>query len=66
MLADCIIHMDTESAAGMPAMMTGLEPMKGEGIFLRNVKGVELHRVIIKNCTGQTVNGDDTAEFILS
>ncbi|MBT9777511.1 glycoside hydrolase family 28 protein [Clostridium sp. MCC353] len=65
-LSDCTVSMDKEGTAGMPAMMTSMEPMKGKGFFLRNVKGVKLHRVTVKNCSGRPVDGDNTAEYELS
>lgn len=65
-LTDCSVFMDENGEAGMPAMMSNLEPMKGEGIFLRNVKGVKLHRVTVENSSGQSVNADETAEYEIS
>lgn len=65
-LSDCTICMDVDAEPGMPAMMSNLEPMKREGIFLRNVCGVVLHRVIIRNCAGEPINADETAEYVLS
>ena len=65
-LSDCVISMDPGAEPGMPAMMTQLEPMKGQGFFIRNAENIELHRVQIRNCEGELVNADETAGFTVS
>ena len=35
---------------GVPAMMCGMDPMKGAGIFVRNVKILSLKQVHIEGC----------------
>ncbi|MDY3920009.1 MAG: glycoside hydrolase family 28 protein [Candidatus Limivivens sp.] len=59
-IANTTIVMDPDGEPGLPAMMKDLEPMKGEGFYLRNVKNLQLSQVSVEGSRGEIVNADET------
>lgn len=57
------IIMDPNGKPGHTAMMGQLEPMKGEGFYLRYVKDLVLNQVFVEQAV-ETVNQDETVEFV--
>lgn len=46
------VEMAQGALPGLPAMMSGLEPMAGRGFFCRNVRGLEFDRVRVRGHNG--------------
>lgn len=60
-LNNITIHMAKEGEPGMPAMMDGVEPMRGRGFFCCNVKASTFDRVMVRGQSGPEfeLNGSD-------
>ena len=65
MLSNCSIRMVQDGIPDMPAMMTGLEPMQGDGFFLRNAKNISFVNVRITGARGEAINMDETVDLKL-
>lgn len=61
-ISNTTVCMDPEAEGGQPAMMGQMEPMKGEGFYLRYVKGLTMSQVRIENVLGNAVNADETVQ----
>lgn len=61
-ISNTTVCMDPEAEGGQPAMMGQMEPMKGEGFYLRYVKGLTMSQVRIENVLENAVNADDTVQ----
>ena len=64
-IEDSVIWMDPDGKPGKPAMMDGVDPVKGAGFILKNVSGIHLSKVMIHNCNGSMIDADETARFII-
>lgn len=62
-ISNCVIRMNPDGPAGHPAMMGYMEPMRAEGLFLRNVRNLSLHQVSIEGYSGARILADDTADY---
>ena len=51
-LSNITVHMAKECVPGLPAMMTGLEPMKGRGFFCCNMTNARFDRVTVRGHEG--------------
>ncbi|WP_028530559.1 glycoside hydrolase family 28 protein [Paenibacillus sp. HW567] len=60
------ISMAENAVSGAPDMMTGLEPMKGRGFYLGNVRDVQFNQVTIENHEGPAfyIENGEEVEFI--
>ncbi len=63
--SNCSISMDTNGEAGMPDMLTHMEPMKAAGFFIRNAKNIVFHNVKIRKSLGKEIDMDETVELKL-
>lgn len=59
-IADCHIRMKAGVEPGTPAMMSGLEPVCGQGLFLRNTVNTCLSGVVVEGVRGPMCNTDET------
>lgn len=64
-IEDSVIWMDPDGKPGKPAMMDGVDPVKGAGFILKNVSGIHLSKVVIHNYNGSMIDADETARFII-
>ncbi len=63
--SNCSISMDANGEAGMPDMLTHMEPMKAAGFFLRNARNIVFHNVKIQQAVGKEIDMDETVELKL-
>lgn len=61
---DVVVEMDPDGTPDYPGMMDGLPLMKGEGIFMRNARGVDLRGVRVEGVQGKVFNVDDSVELV--
>ena len=64
--SNCSIRMVSDGKPATPAMMAQLEPMQGDGFFLRNVKGICFSNVHITGVKGEVINTDETVDITVS
>jgi polygalacturonase len=53
------IHMAQDAEPGMPAMMDNLEPMRGRGFYIKNLKNVVLNNVRVEGYDGKAFTIED-------
>jgi len=61
--SNCSISMDGEGEAGMPDMLTHMDPMKAEGFFLRNARNIVFNNVRIYGAANKEIDMDATVEL---
>lgn len=59
-ISDCTITMDPDAQEGEPAMMEDMDPVKGQGIFLRYAQNVSLRNVKLYGQQGEKIFMDET------
>lgn len=59
-ISDCHIRIKAGAEPDVPAMMGGLEPMRGQGLFLRNMAGARVSGVVVEGAQGLLCDRDDT------
>ena len=52
-ISDCTIRMSREAQPGCPGMMEDLDPMSGEGIYMRNATKVRFRNVKVLGYQGE-------------
>ncbi len=52
-ISDCTIRMGQDAEPGCPGMMEDLDPMCGEGIYMRHAKNVRFRNVKVLGCQGE-------------
>jgi len=62
-ISNTTVCMDPEGEPGQPAMMGQMEPMKGEGFYLRFVKGLTMNQVKVENVRDERLNKDQSVEM---
>lgn len=62
--SNCQITMSQDGEAEVPAMMSGIGPMKGAGFYMRNARGIRFDEVTIKNVLEPEVDMDESVELI--
>ncbi len=63
--SDISVYMTKDGEPGIPAMMTGLKPMKNKGIYCCNIKASTFNRVLIRGQEGapfEFANSDVTVD----
>ncbi len=65
MLSNVSVCMVQDGAPDMPAMMSQLEPMQGEGFFLRNAKNICFSNVRISGQKGERIDTDQTVDLTI-
>lgn len=65
MLSNVSVCMAQDGAPDMPAMMSQLEPVQGEGFFLRNAKNITFSNVRITGQKGEMTDVDQTVELTI-
>ncbi len=61
--SNCTISMTDTEEPFLPAMMSGIDPMKGAGFYMRNARGIVFENVSIYNALGMEVDKDDTVDL---
>lgn len=61
---NCQITMSREGEPDLPAMMSGIDKMKGAGFYMRNARGIVFDQVQVKNAVGPDVDMDESVDLI--
>lgn len=60
---NCQITMSQDGEPDLPAMMSGIDKMKGAGFYMRNARGIVFDQVQVKNAVGAEIDMDDTVDL---
>ena len=61
--SNCQITMSQDGEAELPAMMSGMDKMKGAGFYMRNAKGIVFDQVEVKNAIGAEIDMDESVDL---
>ena len=62
--SNCQITMSQDGEAELPAMMSGMDKMKGAGFYMRNAKGIVFDQVEVKNAIGAEIDMDESVDLV--
>ena len=61
--SNCQITMSQDGEADLPAMMSGMDKMKGAGFYMRNARGIVFDQVEVKNAIGAEIDMDESVDL---
>lgn len=62
--SNCQITMSQDGEAELPAMMSGMDKMKGAGFYMRNARGIVFDQVEVKNAIGAEIDMDESVDLV--
>ncbi len=61
---NCQIIMSRNGEPELPAMMSGIDKMKGAGFYMRNARGIVFDQVEVKNAIGPDIDMDESVDLV--